>query len=193
MTDELTDAVRRLKELQTDVERLKASRDQEGVPRLLFQVTEAAEVSETTRIGPDVAQADAATVADQQTKLVDRDVLSSEAATVADQQTKLVDRDVFSSEAATAADQQTDLRLQRRFESTAAYNSVGYRTSGYGDVEFVRLSGGDVGGGADNLTVNGGDIAPDEIGRAPDALTLNGGTLSNGAYSSTGYLTATYQ
>jgi hypothetical protein len=155
MTDELTDAVRRLKELQTDVERLKASRDQEGVPRLLFQVTEAA--------------------------------------TVADQQTKLVDRDVLSSEAATAADQQTDLRLQRQVEDTGAYNSVGYRTSSYGDVEFVRLLAGDVGGGADSLAVKLGDIAADEIGSGTDALTLNGGTLSNGAYGSTGYLTATYQ
>jgi len=193
MTDELTDAVRRLKELQTDVERLKASRDQEGVPRLLFQVIEVAEATEITRIGTDVTQADAATVADQQTKLIEQDVLGSEAATAVDQQEGLVQQDVLNSEAATAADQQTDLRLQRQFEDTGAYNSAGYRTSSYGDVEFVRLLAGDVGGGADSLAVKLGDIAADEIGSGTDALTLNGGTLSNGAYGSTGYLTATYQ
>jgi len=42
MTDELTDAVRRLKELQADVERLKAGDDQRGVPRLLFSQSETA-------------------------------------------------------------------------------------------------------------------------------------------------------
>jgi hypothetical protein len=50
MTDELTDAVRRLKELQADVERLKAGDDQRGVPRLLFSQSE-------TAVGRD-AQAD---------------------------------------------------------------------------------------------------------------------------------------
>jgi len=38
----LTDAVRRLKELQADVERLKAGDDQRGVPRLLFSQSETA-------------------------------------------------------------------------------------------------------------------------------------------------------
>ena len=36
MTDPLTDAVRRLKELQEDVERLKAGRDEEGEPRVFI-------------------------------------------------------------------------------------------------------------------------------------------------------------
>jgi hypothetical protein len=42
MTDALTDAVRRLKQLQEDVERLKAGQDEEGEPRLLFSVGEQA-------------------------------------------------------------------------------------------------------------------------------------------------------
>jgi hypothetical protein len=42
MTDPLTDAVRRLKGLQEDVERLKSGQDEEGEPRLLFKVQEAA-------------------------------------------------------------------------------------------------------------------------------------------------------
>lgn len=42
MTDELTDAVRRLKELQADVERLKAGDDRQGVPRLFFTESETA-------------------------------------------------------------------------------------------------------------------------------------------------------
>ena len=46
MTDDLTDAVRRLKELQSDVERLKAARDQEGEPRLFFEASEAAVASD---------------------------------------------------------------------------------------------------------------------------------------------------
>jgi hypothetical protein len=42
MTDPLTDAVRRIKGLQEDVERLKAGQDEEGESRLLFAVQEAA-------------------------------------------------------------------------------------------------------------------------------------------------------
>jgi hypothetical protein len=42
MTDGLTDAVRRLKKLQQDVERLKSGEDEEGEPRLLFSIQEQA-------------------------------------------------------------------------------------------------------------------------------------------------------
>lgn len=42
MTEPLTDAVRRLKKLQQDVERLKASQDQEGEPRLFVKAQESA-------------------------------------------------------------------------------------------------------------------------------------------------------
>lgn len=50
MTDALTDAVRRLKGLQEDVERLQAGQNEEGEPRLLFQVQEAAVANESLAI-----------------------------------------------------------------------------------------------------------------------------------------------
>jgi len=49
MTDPLTDAVRRLKGLQEDIERLKAAQDQEGEPRLFFEQAERVLVSDVTR------------------------------------------------------------------------------------------------------------------------------------------------
>jgi len=49
MTDPLTDAVRRLKGLQEDVERLKAAQDQEGEPRLFFDQSDRVLVSDTSR------------------------------------------------------------------------------------------------------------------------------------------------
>jgi len=71
MTDEMTDAVRRLKELQADVERLKAGDDQRGVPRLLFSQSETAvgrgRQSELTL--RDLQQSDVATARDAQTGL----------------------------------------------------------------------------------------------------------------------------
>jgi hypothetical protein len=56
MTDELTDAVRRLKGLQEDIERLQSGQDEEGEPRLLFSSEEDAVASENTAIsaGPRV-------------------------------------------------------------------------------------------------------------------------------------------
>jgi hypothetical protein len=42
MTDGLTDAVRRLKQLQNDVERLKSAENEEGEPRLIFSAQETA-------------------------------------------------------------------------------------------------------------------------------------------------------
>jgi hypothetical protein len=47
MTDPLTDAVKRLKGLQEDVERLKSGQNEEGEPRLLFQIQEAAVADDT--------------------------------------------------------------------------------------------------------------------------------------------------
>jgi len=70
MTDELTDAVRRLKELKADVERLKAGDDQRGVPRLLFSQSETAVASERVEIiAADLQQADVAEARDAQTDL----------------------------------------------------------------------------------------------------------------------------
>jgi hypothetical protein len=42
MTDGLTDAVRRIKQLQNDVERLKSAENEEGEPRLIFNAQERA-------------------------------------------------------------------------------------------------------------------------------------------------------
>jgi DNA polymerase/3'-5' exonuclease PolX len=70
MTTELTDAVRRLKELQSDVERLKAARDQEGVPRLFFETDEeAVAVDDLVVKGPDLSSLERATATDAQTDL----------------------------------------------------------------------------------------------------------------------------
>jgi len=70
MTDDLTDAVRRLKQLQADVERLKAGDDQRGVPRLLFSQSETAVANDTPRvIDADTATNETAVGRDQQTDL----------------------------------------------------------------------------------------------------------------------------
>jgi len=70
MTDELTDAVRRLKELQADVERLKAGDDQRGVPRLLFSQSETGVGQDRADVvSRDLQQFDVATARDVQTDL----------------------------------------------------------------------------------------------------------------------------
>jgi len=70
MTDDLTDAVRRLKELQADVERLKAGDDQRGVPRLLFSQSETATANDvSTVIDADTATSETAVARDRQTDL----------------------------------------------------------------------------------------------------------------------------
>jgi len=214
MSDPLTDAVRRLKQLQQDVERLKSAQNEEGEPRLLFQVSERARASERTRIGPDVTHLDLATGADAQTKLVDQNVLHADLATGADAQTKLVDQNVLHADLATAGDVQEDLRLQRAMVDLGAYNSIGYNTSTYEDVDILRLqtaeqatatdtaalrpgdiTPSDVAGADDALAVRDGDIPAAERGRATGALALSGGPVEPAAYNSTssGYLTSTYQ
>jgi len=111
MTDELTDAVRRLKELQADVERLKAGDDQRGVPRLLFSQSE-------TVLGADRADTRS------------RDLISTETAVGSDQQSELTLRDLQQSDVATARDSQTDLRKQRTVGG-GFYNAAGYNTASY--------------------------------------------------------------
>jgi len=70
MTDELTDAVRRLKELQADVERLKAGDDQRGVPRLLFSQSETAVASDVSTVtGVDLTADETAVARDTQAGL----------------------------------------------------------------------------------------------------------------------------
>jgi len=111
MTDELTDAVRRIKELQADVERLKAGDDQRGVPRLLFSQSETAVGSDST-----------------DTRF--RDVISTETAVGRDRQSELTLRDLQQSDVATARDVQTDLRNQRTVED-GFYNTAGYNVATY--------------------------------------------------------------
>jgi len=71
MSDPLTDAVRRLKGLQEDVERLKAAQNEEGEPRIFIQEQDAARASDTTSLrAADIAIFEAARVADTQEPLV---------------------------------------------------------------------------------------------------------------------------
>jgi hypothetical protein len=63
MTDDLTEAVRRLRQLQEDVERLKSGGDQ-GQVRELRRVTEPVASGETVTVGPDADVADGTTTAD---------------------------------------------------------------------------------------------------------------------------------
>jgi hypothetical protein len=69
MTDPLTDAVRRLKELEQDVERLKSAENEEGEPRLIFNAQERAVAGETLKIGPDETESETVIATDQQTDL----------------------------------------------------------------------------------------------------------------------------
>jgi len=112
MTDGLTDAVRRIKGLQRDVEQLKSAREQEGVPLIVLQSAEQAVAS------------------DAQVGLVANDLKNADAATATDAQAGLVASDLKNAETATATDAQDDLRLQRTIED-ATYNSAGHLTSTY--------------------------------------------------------------
>jgi len=111
MTDDLTDAVRRLKELQADVERLKAGDDQRGVPRLLFSQSETG-------------------VASDSTDTRSRDTVSAETGVGRDRQSELALRDLQQSDVGRARDVQTDLRKQRTVED-GFYNAAGYNVATY--------------------------------------------------------------
>jgi hypothetical protein len=70
MTDPLTDAVRRLKQLQQDVERLQSGQDEEGEPRLFFSALEQGVADDDLAvIGADERQSETAVADDQQTDL----------------------------------------------------------------------------------------------------------------------------
>jgi hypothetical protein len=70
MTDPLTDAVRRLKQLQQDVERLQSGEDEEGEPRLFFSALEQGVADDDLAvIGADERQAETAVADDRQTDL----------------------------------------------------------------------------------------------------------------------------
>lgn len=112
MTDPLTDAVRRIKDLQEDVERLKSGQDEEGESRLLFSVQEQGVAADTLAV-------------------VSSDISAAEAA-LADDAITIVEADVAQSEAAVADDQQEDLRA-RQLDTVGAYNQSGYNTSSYNE------------------------------------------------------------
>jgi hypothetical protein len=139
MTDELTDAVRRLKELQADVERLKAGDDQRGVPRLLFSQSETAVGRDRTDTRSRDAVSFEAAVGRDRTDTRSRDVVSFETAVGRDRQSELTLRDLQQSDVAEARDAQTDLRFQGR--TRAGYQSRGrFGTATYAETErFERF------------------------------------------------------
>jgi hypothetical protein len=109
MTDALTDAVRRIKKLQQDVERLKSSENEEGQPRLLFSIQEQTSADDAVSVrGPDFESVEAVESAD---------VLN------------LVDSDIDNSETVVAEDTQ-EIR-GRQVDNSATYNDSGYNTSSY--------------------------------------------------------------
>ena len=84
MSDALTDAVRRLKALREDVERLKAAQNEEGEVRLFFPSEETATASDAVDLrGPEITAAEVATAADA-IDLRGPDVVETDAATATD-------------------------------------------------------------------------------------------------------------
>lgn len=213
MTDPLTDAVRRLKQLQEEVERLKSGQNEEGEPRLLFQLQDRATASEVVAIGPDETNAETVLARGRQASLVDNDLLNTDTATAADAQTKLVDNNVVHADTGVADDIQEDLRLQRSVVDLGAWNSIGYNTASFENVDIVRLGGEDAAtASTTRAVVSRGDIPVDETGAVidrasvatagitgsdagvgSDALALSGGPLETATYNSGGYATTTYQ
>jgi len=139
MTDELTDAVRRLKELQADVERLKAGDDQRGVPRLLFSQSE-------TAVGSD------------RTDTRSRDVISVETGVASDRQSELTLQDLQQSDVAEARDAQTDLRKQRTVED-GFYNTAGYNVATIDpQVTITRVQQSETGVASDRIDIRSRDL-----------------------------------
>jgi hypothetical protein len=129
MTNDLTDAVRRLKELQSDVERLKAARDQEGEPRLFFEASEVAVAIDALSVaGADLSALDVAVASDAQAGLVASDIDAAETATATDAQAGLVASDIDAAERAAVTDA---LSLFGGDLTAGAYNSTSYNTTTY--------------------------------------------------------------
>lgn len=135
MTDSITDAVRRLKELQEDVERLKAGQDEDGEPRLLFTAQERATVNDViTLTNQNEAQADVAAVTNS-IDIIDNNEVQADVATADD--TVRIGPDETQADTATATDQQADLRQQRVVGNnvnngqfvTSSYNTTTYNAA----------------------------------------------------------------
>lgn len=108
MSDALTDAVRRLKALREDVERLKAAQNEEGEVRLFFPSEDVATASDAVDVvGGNVTAADVAAAAD----------------TIDVRGPGVVEADIAT------ADDASD--VYGRDVATATYNESGYNTSTY--------------------------------------------------------------
>jgi len=84
MTDPLTDAVKRLKRLQQDVERLKAGQDEEGEPRLFVTAQEVAAARDSIEIAAEDVLAVETALAVDSIEIAAEDVLAVETALAAD-------------------------------------------------------------------------------------------------------------
>lgn len=90
MTDPITDAVRRIKRLQQDVERLKAGTSEEGEPRLFVSEDDRAAASDESDVRPnDIAAAETARTSDT-VAVRDRDTGASETAIATDSEAETV-------------------------------------------------------------------------------------------------------
>jgi hypothetical protein len=210
MTDELTDAVRRLKELQADVERLKAGDDQRGVPRLLFSQSETGVASDRTDTrSRDVISVETGVASDRQSGLILRDI-SVETGVASDRQSGLILRDLQQSDVAEARDAQTDLRKQRTVED-GFYNAAGYNVATIDpQVTIVRTQQSETGVASDRIDIRSRDLQQSETGVASDRIDIRSQDLQQSetgvasdridirsqdlqqSYNSAGYNTATY-
>lgn len=129
MTDPLTDAVRRLKRLQQDVERLKAGQDEEGEPRLFVTEQDRAVARDESDVrSDDVAASETATAADT-ADIRPNDLQSIETAR-ADDTINVRDRDVAAAETATAMD---SIDTVGEAVSPLYWNDAAWNTSEYPD------------------------------------------------------------
>jgi hypothetical protein len=204
MTDPLTDAVRRIKGLQADIERLKAAQDEEGEPRLFFVQDEFVAVGNELSIDSGGLEDDAvygdATYQTSTVDLIDRVregvaevVAVSDAKTVdgggtltenafynsATYQTSSVDsvaivRDVITDRAAVS---DTQSLSAGGIDGGGVYNSATYQTSSVDSVAIVR-----------ETTAETATAADTQPGLTDTSLT------TTAAYTdpSTGYQTTTY-
>ncbi|MFB1066436.1 hypothetical protein [Natrinema sp. H-ect4] len=83
MSNEITRAVRKLRGLQEDVERLKSGRDEEGETRILRLVTDRAVISDVVSTAKDAIITDEVTVTDAISTA--KDAIVTDDATVTDQ------------------------------------------------------------------------------------------------------------
>ena len=154
MTDAITDAVRRLKRLQEDVERLKAGRDQEGEPRIFLTEQESVDVEDALKI-----------VAD--------DIAATETVVV-DDVAAIVKRDLAAAEAVLVTDQLADIRSQGTIVD-ATWNTATWNVSDYDIIEIVRLDHTDVAGASDALDISSREIETATYGEGSYELTSYGG------------------